>query len=133
MSKHNYSQYSKNTVNVDETVVEETPVAVEETPTVVEETPVVDVAPAAEPVAEVETSKKKTKPAKPANATGIVSGCTKLNVRAMPNATAAVLCVVDAKTELKIDESKTNKDWCAVCTSAGIEGYCMRKFVEVKA
>lgn len=129
MSKHNYSQYSKNTVNVDETVVEETPVMVEETPAVVEETPVVDVI--IEPVAEAETGKKKSKPAK--SMTGIVSGCTKLNIRVKPNATATVLCVVDAKSELKIDESKTNKDWFAVCTSNGVEGYCMRKFVEVKA
>lgn len=127
MSKHNYSQYSKNTVNVDETVVEETPVVVEETPAVVEETPVVDVI--VEPVAEAETGKKKAKPAK--TMTGIVSGCTKLNIRVKPNATATVLCVVDAKSELKIDESKTNKDWFAVCTSNGVEGYCMRKFVEV--
>ena len=133
MSKHNYSQYSKNTANVDETVVEETPVVVEETPAVVEETPVVDVAPVAEPVAEAETGKKKSKPAKPATVTGIVSGCTKLNIRVKPNATAAVLCIVDAKTELKIDEYKTNKDWFAVCTPNGVEGYCMRKFVEVKA
>ena len=130
MSKHNYSQYSKNTVNVEETVVEETPAVVEATPAV-KETPVVDVI--IEPVAEAETSKKKTKPAKPATMTGIVSGCTKLNIRVKPNATATVLCVVDAKSELKIDESKTNKDWFAVCTSNGVEGYCMRKFVEVKA
>lgn len=127
MSKHNYSQYSKNTVNVDEIVVEETPVVVEETPAVVEETPVVDVI--VEPVAETETGKKKSKPAK--SATGIVSGCTKLNIRVKPNATADVLCTVDAKSELKIDESKTNKDWYSVCTSDGVEGYCMRKFVEV--
>lgn len=130
MSKHNYSQYSnKNTVNVDETVVEETSVVVEETPAVVEETPVVDVAPVTAPVAEAETGKKKSKPAK--SMTGVVSGCTKLNIRVKPNTTAAVLCVVDAKSELKIDESKTNKDWFAVCTSNGVEGYCMRKFVEV--
>ena len=133
MSKHNYSQYSKNTVNVDETVVEETPVVVEETPVVVEETPVVDVTPVLAPEAEAETPKKRNKPAKPATITGVVSGCTKLNIRVKPNATADVLCVVNVKTELKIDESKTNKDWFGVCTSTGIEGYCMRKFVEVKA
>ena len=129
MSKHNYSQYSnKNTV--EETVVEET-VAVEETPVVVEETPV-ETAPVTpvEPV--VETGKKKSKPAKPTTVTGIVSGCTKLNVRAKPNITANPVCVVDAKTELKIDEAKSNKDWFYVYTTAGAEGYCMRKFVEVK-
>ena len=129
MSKHNYSQYS-NKNNVEETVVEETPVVVEETPVVVDETPV-ETTPVAE--AEVETGKKHTKPAsKPKTVTGIVSGCIKLNVRVKPNTTATALCTVDAKTELKIDETKSNKDWFYVCTTVGVEGYCMRKFVEVK-
>lgn len=120
MSKHNYSQYSnKDNTNVDETVVEET--------AVVEET-VVDVA----PVAEVASEKKSTKPtAKSETAKGIVTGCMKLNVRVKPNVNAEPVCVVDAKSELKIDKSKSNKDWFYVCTTTGVEGYCMRKFVEV--
>lgn len=130
MSKHNYSQYSnKNTV--EETVVEETAVVVEETPVVVEETPV-ETAPVTPVEPAVETGKKKSKPAKPTTVTGIVSGCVKLNVRVKPNITANPVCVVDAKTELKIDETKSNKDWFYVYTTAGAEGYCMRKFVEVK-
>lgn len=130
MSKHNYSQYSnKNTATVEETVVEETAV-VEET-VVVEETPVE--ATPAEPVAEVESGKKRNKSAaKSETVKGIVTGCMKLNVRVKPNANADVACVVDANSELKIDANKSNKDWYSVCTSTGIEGYCMRKFVEVK-
>lgn len=126
MSKRNYSQYSnKNTTNVEETVVEETTVV--EEPVVVEETPV-----EAAPAVEVETGKKHNKPAaKPAAVTGIVSGCMKLNVRVKPNTTADVVCVVDANAELKIDADKSNKDWYSVCTSNGVEGYCMRAYVKV--
>ena len=130
MSKHNYSQYSnKNTTTVEETVVEETTVVEESV--VVEETPV-EAAPA-ESVTEVETGKKRNKPAvKSEIAKGVVTGCMKLNVRVKPSANAEVVCVVDANSELTIDANKSNKDWFAVYTSAGIEGYCMRKFVEVK-
>lgn len=125
MSKHNYSQYSnKNNTNIDEIVAEEATI-VEETPIVVEETPV-DVT----PVAEEDSSKKHAEPVTK-TVTGIVVGCTKLNVRVKPNATADVACIVDAKSELKINETKSNKDWFYVCTVTGIEGYCMRKFVEV--
>ena len=133
MSKHNYSQYSnKNNATVEETVVEETAV-VEET-VVVEETPV-EVSPIepVEPVAEVESGKKRNKPvSKPEIAKGIVTGCMKLNVRVKPNSNAEVVCVVDANSELKIDANKSNKDWYSVYTSTGIEGYCMRKLVVVK-
>jgi hypothetical protein len=128
MSKHNYSQYSKKNADIDETIVEETDV-VEETP-VVEETVVVDetVVTEAAPVVEVDVDKKRAKPAKPI--TGVVVNCTKLNVRANPDATADVVCVLDAKSEVKIDKAKSNKEWFAVCTATGVEGYCMRKFVE---
>lgn len=130
MSKHNYSQYSnKNTTTVEETVAEETTV-VEET-VVVEETPV-DATPV-EPVAEVESGKKRNKPTtKHEIIKGVVTGCVKLNVRVKPNINAEPVCVVDANSELKIDADKSNKDWYSVCTSAGIEGYCMRKYIEVK-
>lgn len=131
MSKHNYSQYSNNKKKfdetaqaVEETVVEET-VAVEE-PVTVEETAVETA-----PIADVETGKKRVKPAaKPAIATGVVANCMKLNVRAKADATADVVCVLDVASEVKIDVSKSTKDWFSVCTATGIEGYCMRKFVE---
>ena len=129
MSKHNYSQYSnKNTATVEETVVEETAVVEE---AVVEET-TVEVAPV-EPVAEVESGKKRNKPAtKPETVKGVVTGCMKLNIRLKPNVNSEPVCVVDVNSELKIDANKSNKDWYSVYTSAGVEGYCMRKFVEVK-
>lgn len=111
MSKHNYSKYSKQeTVETEvETVVETE--AVTETATVVETQPEV---------------KPEPKPK-----TGVVTGCGKLNVRSEPRIDADVVCVLDAKSEVKFNTAKSNKEWLCVCTATGVDGYCMRKFVEV--
>ncbi len=114
MSKHNYSQYSnnkfKNEVVEDEIVTEEVDEVTEPEIVVVEET--------------VETVTL------PETVTGTVANCTKLNVRVKPNATADVVCVLDANTEVKIDVDKSDNEWFCVNTAAGIEGYCMRKFMK---
>lgn len=125
MGRHNYSQYSNNKKNADvdtETVLEPAvteaelnpikPVEVIE-PEVVE-TPVV----AKEPVAP-----------QPETAKGVVVDCVKLNVRANPSASAYVVCMLDVASEIEINISKSTDEWFNVCTAAGIEGYCMRKFV----
>ena len=126
-SKHNYSQYSKNTnkpVEADPAVVEQ------EAVTAVEEAvePVVEVA--AEPAVESPAPVEQIKP-EPMPVTGVVAGCVKLNVRAEPKSNADVVCVINAKSELKIDMSKSNNEWFYINTASGVEGYCMRKFVNV--
>ena len=120
---HNYSQYSNkknNHVNnepemepwivpeEDETVIPE----VEETPEIVlvEET--------------VETVTL------PETVTGVVANCAKLNVRVAPVANAEVVCVLAAKTEIEISVAESTDEWFKICTAAGIEGYCMRNFVD---
>lgn len=124
MSKHNYSQYAKKNNDAVQTAVEP---EVTVTPAVVEdvETHAVDVTvtPAVvEPTPEVD---------KPVAVTGTVVNCAKLNVRAKADATADVLCVLDAASEIEVDVEKSTKDWVSVHTATGIEGYCMRKFINV--
>jgi len=63
---------------------------------------------------------------------GIVTSCTKLNIRNSPDKTAEVVGQVFVNSELVIDVEKSNDDWYCVCTSAGVEGFCMRDFVTVK-
>lgn len=120
MSNHNYSQYSNkhNDKLVEEEVkmVEE---AVEPKVEPVMATPEVKM----EPVVEAPKPKAKT-------ATGVVSGCMKLNVRANPKSDADVLCVLDANSEMKIDMNKSTDEWYCVRTAAGVDGYCMKKFVK---
>ena len=63
--------------------------------------------------------------------TGIVSGCTKLNVREEPNVFSEVIAVIPAGTEVIIDADDMTDGWYRVCTSAGIEGYCMLEYIQV--
>lgn len=62
---------------------------------------------------------------------GVVTDCAKLNVRAEPSADAKVVCVISEGTELLIDEAKSTEDFYKICTAAGVEGYCMSKFITV--
>lgn len=63
---------------------------------------------------------------------GHVSGCGKLNIRNKPNTSGDVLYEAVLKSELVIDLDKSTTDWYYVCTPAGVEGYCMKKFVTLK-
>jgi hypothetical protein len=71
----------------------------------------------------------ETKPL-PATVKGVVYGCSKLNVRAEASLFADIVCVMDVKSEVMIDVNKSDNEWFYVCTASGIEGYCLRKFVE---
>ena len=66
------------------------------------------------------------------NVIGVVTDCLKLNIREKPTKDSRVVTVVTCLDELEIDMSDSNDDWYAVCTAAGIEGFCMKKFVAVR-
>lgn len=60
---------------------------------------------------------------------GIVTDCTRLNVRKLPNVKAEVLCTVNTSDNLEINEKKSTNVFYKVTTSNGVEGYCMKKYV----
>lgn len=133
MSNKNYKSYNNFSSTKPEEVVE--PVEVKEE-TVVEEvkveepTPVVEeVKPEPTPAPVVEEPKPVVKPEPPKPLTGKVTGCAKLNVRESANATANVLAVINEGSEVVINRIKSTVEFYAVCTAAGIEGYCMKKFI----
>lgn len=64
--------------------------------------------------------------------TGNVTGCSKLNVRAKPTIDADVLAILNGDSEIEIDPSRSTNEWLKITTAAGVEGYCMRKFVNTK-
>lgn len=134
MSKHNYSQYSskKNSGKPGEAGVS----------TKVAKPPLIpaDLEPAPEVKMVVEPSEIVAMPVLapeavdtvtlPKNAKGIVTGCARLNVRAYPSLDAEVVCVLDAMSELEINTDKSTYNWLSVCTATGVEGYCMKKFID---
>ena len=63
---------------------------------------------------------------------GVVVNCAKLNVRAEPSIAGEVVYMLDTMSEIEVDMSKSTNEWLHVCTATGVEGYCMRKYVEVR-
>lgn len=62
---------------------------------------------------------------------GVVTGCTRLNVRAEASFTSEVLTIVDAGVELQIHGVGTTDEFFKVTTEFGIDGYAMRQFVSI--
>ena len=126
MSKHNYSQYSKKKYN-DNMATADKVVDVASFTTTAAATEGAPVAPEIKMVAEAADTVTL-----PKTVIGFVSDCTKLNVREQPEIDADVVCVLNNGTEVEINVVNSTNEWFSVCTAAGIEGYCMRKFINAR-
>lgn len=63
---------------------------------------------------------------------GVVSGCAKLNIRKSPSPNGNVICTVNENTKLMIILDESTAEWYKVCNSAGLNGFCMKKYVTVE-
>lgn len=72
----------------------------------------------------------------PINATepinGVVINCARLRVRQQPSVEAIILGEINEGSDLLINEEESTQDFYKVYTAAGIEGYCVKKFIEIK-
>lgn len=124
MSKHNkinYSKFANN--NVEETSIDQVEDILEEVEEVIEE-PVEDIS---EEVIEEPVAKPEPEPI-----VGVVSGCAKLRVRNNPSIMGEVICEIKEGTIVIIDEDKSTVEFYKVVTEAGAEGYCMKKYIDLK-
>ena len=85
---------------------------------------------AAEPVDQPveESAKKESK-------VGIVANCEKLNLRRSPlkdSGGANIITELLPGVAVVIDEGESTPNFYKVITEDGLEGYCMRQFIEVK-
>ena len=78
-----------------------------------------------DPVVEVETEEKCE------IAVGIVTGCSRLNVREAPEIEANVICTVPVWSEVQVCMTHDHGIWYHVYTAAGQEGYCMKQFINI--
>lgn len=62
---------------------------------------------------------------------GKVVGCVKLNVREEPSAKASVVFEIPVDSTVFIDETCSTDEFYKICTEHGVEGYCMKKFIEI--
>ena len=63
---------------------------------------------------------------------GLVSDCFKLNVRTEPNKESDIMCVIEENEEVMIDPDYSTEDWYKVYTKEGVDGFCMKEFIEVR-
>lgn len=63
--------------------------------------------------------------------TGVVTGCSKLNIRKKANISSDVVAVANAGSELTIDTDKSTGEWYKVTDNNGTIGYCMKKYVKI--
>lgn len=124
MSNHNYSQYSNKPNNQNRNF--DNKPKTEPKPVMEEVKPVVETSEVIRPSLVQETV--ETKPV-PETVKGTVVGCTKLNVRKSPSITGEVVAILSVDSDVEIDIQKSNFEWFHVCTAIGVEGYCMRKFI----
>lgn len=119
---HNYTQYSNK------------PKVTPENDVMSHSGPVVETGPIDNPGVEDIKLVHETVETKPIPTTveGVVSGCAKLNVRSDASLFADVVCTLDVMSEIMIDVTKSTKDWLYICTATGVEGYCMKKFVDAR-
>ena len=63
---------------------------------------------------------------------GFVIDCAKLNVRSEPYIDSDIVCVIPGSTEVEVDEENSTDDFYKICTYSGVEGFCMKKFIQLK-
>lgn len=64
---------------------------------------------------------------------GVVVNCIKLNVRKEPDKTSNIIQIIDALTEVRVITKDSTYNFYKVILPSGIEGYCMKKFIELKS
>lgn len=62
---------------------------------------------------------------------GMVVDCIKLNVREAPSIDAEIVCEIDCSSDIIVYEEESTEEFYKVCTAAGVEGYCMKKFIKI--
>ena len=81
---------------------------------------------------QVEVEEPITENTKVESVTGVVVNCGNLNIRQEPSIDGEILCSVPVFTELEVCiDDKSTDEWFHVYTASGIEGFCMRQYVDV--
>ena len=60
---------------------------------------------------------------------GVVSDCSRLNVRTKPNLKAKVLTEIAVKSKVRVDLDASTGEWYKVITDGCVQGYCMKKYI----
>lgn len=81
---------------------------------------------------ENEITTEVEEPPKKEKALGTVANCPRLRVREHPSINAVVAAEIDEGSEVVINEDKSTEEFYSVVTATGLEGYCMKDYIQVK-
>ena len=70
--------------------------------------------------------------AQPKTKIGVVVNCDRLYVRSAPDTDADPVKDIACGIELMIDDSESTDEFYKVFTAAGLEGFCMKKFIKIQ-
>ena len=62
---------------------------------------------------------------------GYVTDCVKLNVREAASKDSNALCEIILNSKVIVDEENSTEDFYKVITETGVEGYCMKQYINV--
>lgn len=65
-------------------------------------------------------------------ATGVVTDCLRLNIRKTSSPDGEVLAIIDLLSEVLVDLEASTDEFYKVFTAAGIEGFCMKKYIVLR-
>ena len=65
------------------------------------------------------------------NLIGYVTECIKLNVREAASKDSNVLCEILLNSKVIVDKENSTEDFYKVTTETGVEGYCMKRYINV--
>jgi Bacterial SH3 domain. len=74
----------------------------------------------------------KASPVEQVRLTGVVTDCTRLNVRAEADPDARVIDVIPVLTEVVIDDSAFTNGFYRIRTAEGVEGFCVKKYIAIR-
>lgn len=85
-----------------------------------------------EPVMKVETEPEVSSVVD-VGVTGTVDSCNKLNVRASASTKSRILCVLNKGKKVTVYPSQSKAAFYRVSVAPNIEGYCMKKYINIEA
>lgn len=63
---------------------------------------------------------------------GTVTECVRLNIRKTASPDGEVVAIIDFLTEVAVDLEASTDNFYKVCTTSGVEGFCMKNYIALK-
>lgn len=72
-----------------------------------------------------------TESVEPSTVLGVVTECVKLRVRSTPEIADNVLTEIILASEVLVDLKESTDEFYKITTEAGVEGYCMKQYINI--